>query len=177
MTASATGVVVAGYGVASGRAGDSPFAAGTIELQAPHFRARGLELSAYLLATVNVDLAPWRLVLREPRWTFADVEWTRVHPPETFSFVECTVTRDGAAVDGLVTTRTPRPSRCTTSRRRSSSCCCRTCRGWRPARPSRCRSTRVRPCSPTGDEHLGQLGIDPAAPDPLRRGPEPSSIT
>lgn len=102
MTASATGVVVAGHGVASGRAGDSPFAAGTIELQAPHFRARGLELSAYLLATVNVDLAPWRLVLRQPRWTFADVEWTRVHPPETFSFVECTVTRDGAAVDGLV---------------------------------------------------------------------------
>lgn len=102
MTASATGVVVAGHGVASGRAGDSPFAAGTIELQAPHFRARGLELSAYLLATVNVDLAPWRLVLRQPRWTFADVEWTRVHPPETFSFVECTVTRAGAAVDGLV---------------------------------------------------------------------------
>ena len=102
MTASATGVVVAGYGVASGRAGDSPFAAGTIELQAPHFRARGLELSAYLLATVNVDLAPWRLVLREPRWTFADVEWTRVHPPETFSFVECAVTRGGDRVEGLV---------------------------------------------------------------------------
>lgn len=102
MTASATGVVVAGHGVASGRASDSPFAAGTIELQAPHFRARGLELSAYLPATVNLDLAPRRLDLREPRWTFADVEWTQVHPPETFSFVECTVTRDGAAVDGLV---------------------------------------------------------------------------
>ena len=43
MTQGAKGVVVAGHGVASGRASDSPFAAGTIELQAPHFRARGLD--------------------------------------------------------------------------------------------------------------------------------------
>ena len=70
--------------------------------QAPHFRARGLDLVPFVMATVNVDLAPHRLVLREPRWTFADVEWTRVHPPETFSFVECTVTRDDEQVDGLV---------------------------------------------------------------------------
>ena len=102
MTQRAKGVVVAGHGVASGRAGDSPFAAGTIELQAPHFRARGLDLTPFVMATVNLDLAPHRLALRQPRWTFVDVDWTDVHPPETFSFVECTVTRDGAAVDGLV---------------------------------------------------------------------------
>ena len=102
MTQRAKGVVVAGHGVASGRASDSPFAAGTIELQAPHFAARGLDLSPFVMATVNVDLAPHRLVLREPRWTFVDVDWTEVHPPETFSFVGCTVTRGDEQVEGLV---------------------------------------------------------------------------
>ena len=102
MTQQATGVVVAGHGVASGRAAYSPFAAGTIELQAPHFAALGLDLSPFVMATVNLDLAPLRLVLERPRWTFADVAWTDVHPPETFSFVECTVARDDEEVAGLV---------------------------------------------------------------------------
>lgn len=102
MTTTATGVVVAGHGVASGRASDSPLAAGTIALQAPHFAARGLDLSPFVMATVNLDLAPLRLVLEEPRWTFADVDWTDVHPPETFSFVGCAVTRGDERVEGLV---------------------------------------------------------------------------
>lgn len=99
-----TGSVVPGHGVASGRASDSPFPAGTIELQAPHFAARGLDLSPFVMATVNLDIAPHRLVLQAPRWTFTDVAWTDVHPPETFSFVECSVTRAGAkgAVPGLI---------------------------------------------------------------------------
>lgn len=95
MTHRAKGVVVAGHGVASGRASDSRFAGGTIALQAPHFADRGLDLSPFVLATVNLDVAPRHLVLVEPRWTFVDVAWTEVHGPETFSFVECTVRRDG----------------------------------------------------------------------------------
>lgn len=102
MTHHAKGVVVAGHGVASGRAGDSPFGGGTIALQAPHFAARGLDLSPFVPATVNLDIAPHRLVPTRPRWTFADVAWTDVHGPETFSFVECTVRRDGRTVAGLV---------------------------------------------------------------------------
>lgn len=102
MTHRAKGVVVAGHGVASGRAGDSPFAGGTIALQAPHFAARGLDLSPLVPATVNLDIAPHRLVLAQPRWTFVDVAWTEVHGPETFSFVECTVERAGTSHAGLV---------------------------------------------------------------------------
>lgn len=102
MTTTATGVVVAGHGVASGRASDSTFAAGTIALQAPHFAARGLDLAPFVMATVNLDIAPMALVLRAPRWTFADVAWTDVHGPETFSFVECTVRRGDDEVTGLV---------------------------------------------------------------------------
>lgn len=102
MTHRAKGVVVTGHGVASGRATGSPFAGGTIALQAPHFAARGLDLSPFVPATVNLDIAPHRLVPRTPRWTFADVVWTDVHGPETFSFVECTVRWDGEEHTGLV---------------------------------------------------------------------------
>ena len=102
MSHTAKGVVVAGHGVASGRAADSPFAAGTIALQTPHFAARGLDLAPFVPATVNLDLAPYGLIPVAPRWTFTDVEWTQVHPPETFSFVECTVRRGADEVAGLI---------------------------------------------------------------------------
>lgn len=102
MTQRAKGVVLAGHGVASGQAPDSPFAGGTIAQQAPHFAARGLDLSPFVPATVNLDVAPHRLEPVRPRWTFPDVRWTDVHGPETFSFVECTVLRAGAALEGLV---------------------------------------------------------------------------
>lgn len=102
MTRRAKGVVVTGHGVASGRASDSPFAGGTIALQAPHFAARGLDLSPFVAATVNLDLAPARLVLDRPRWRLEDVRWTEVHGPETFSFVDCTVRWRGQELGGLV---------------------------------------------------------------------------
>jgi hypothetical protein len=52
------GKVIAGYGVASGRAADSPYPAGSIALQAPLFLAHGVDLSGYHLGTLNVDLGP-----------------------------------------------------------------------------------------------------------------------
>jgi hypothetical protein len=52
-----TGKIVAGYGVASGRAKDCPFPGGSIRLQQPFFAAAGIDLSPYHLATLNVDLA------------------------------------------------------------------------------------------------------------------------
>lgn len=97
-----TGTVVAGHGVASGRLADSPFAAGTIALQTPHLREHGIDLGGYHPATVNLDVAPDELVLLGPRWTAAQVAWTDVHGPETFSFVECRVARGDVVVDGLV---------------------------------------------------------------------------
>ncbi len=102
MSQAAKGVVVAGHGVASGRAEDSPFAGGTIALQAPHFAARGLDLTPFVPATINLDIAPYRLLPRVPRWTFADVAWTDVHGPETFSFVEASATWRGRTLAGLV---------------------------------------------------------------------------
>ena len=44
--------------MASGRAAQSPYPAGTIALQAPFFLAQGVDLSPYFAGTLNVDLAP-----------------------------------------------------------------------------------------------------------------------
>jgi hypothetical protein len=52
------GVVVPGYGVASGTGRDRRYPAGTIQLQQPHFLERGIDLSGYYPGTLNVDLAP-----------------------------------------------------------------------------------------------------------------------
>lgn len=81
------GAVVTGHGVASGRADDPRFPDGTIRMQVPHFTARGLDLSAFEPATINVSIAPrrWRLV--RPDHTFRDVRWHPVEPAEDFSFV------------------------------------------------------------------------------------------
>jgi hypothetical protein len=52
------GTIVAGHGIAGGGAADSPYPAGSIALQAPHFLHAGIDLSPYFPATLNVDLAP-----------------------------------------------------------------------------------------------------------------------
>ena len=83
------GRLVAGHGVASGRAAHSPYPAGTIALQAPLFAAAGLDLSSYQFATLNLDFSPgvWRL--SRPDHRFEQLAWTDQHPPETFSFWHC----------------------------------------------------------------------------------------
>lgn len=76
---------MAGHGVASGRAANSPYPAGTIALQAPFFAAHGIDLSPYFAGTLNLAAAgEWRL--RDPDAHVAQLRWTDHHPPETFSF-------------------------------------------------------------------------------------------
>ena len=64
------GVVIAGHGVASGRAADSPYPAGSIALQQPHFLAAGIDLAPYFSGTLNVDLAPHHPQLQPSRIVF-----------------------------------------------------------------------------------------------------------
>jgi len=80
------GVVIAGHGVASGRSPASPYPEGTIAMQRPLFAALGLDLSSCWLGTINLSLAPLELQLRDPDHCFAQLRWTDLHPPETFSF-------------------------------------------------------------------------------------------
>lgn len=81
-----TGTVISGHGVASGRSVDSPYPAGTIALQAPHFAARGIDLSDCWPGTINLNFAPCSVRLRQPDHCISDLFWTEHHPPETFSF-------------------------------------------------------------------------------------------
>ena len=78
--------VVAGYGVASGQALDSPYPGGTIALQAPLFAARGLDLSGFFPGTLNLSFVDSRWQLSQPDARFEQLRWTDRHPPETFSF-------------------------------------------------------------------------------------------
>jgi hypothetical protein len=81
------GTVIAGHGVASGRAANSPYPQGSIAMQMPFFKAMGLDLGDCWPGTLNVSIAPhtWELLRADHR--FERLEWTQLHPPETFSFV------------------------------------------------------------------------------------------
>ena len=110
-----SGVVTAGFQFASGEAvgraeNSSPFAAGTLRMQAPLFKARGLDLEAEVpelfWGTINV-LLECELVLDKPDATLSDVDWTAGSagvqiPPETFSFVRCCVAVEGRYYAGVI---------------------------------------------------------------------------
>lgn len=85
------GVVMQGYGVASGRATDSPYPRGTITMQQPHFEALGLDLSGIFPGTLNVSIKPQKAEIIAPELTFEQVQWAPGFPPETFSFSACVV--------------------------------------------------------------------------------------
>jgi hypothetical protein len=81
------GTVVPGHGVASGRALNSPYPQGSVAMQMPFFKARGLDLSHCWAGTLNVSVAPKTWSVLHADYCFAQVTWTHLHPPETFSFV------------------------------------------------------------------------------------------
>lgn len=109
------GVVQPGFQFASGQAigrehAPSPFARGTLEMQHPHFKARGFDLEAEVpglfWGTINVRLDR-ELVLARPDHTLELVDWTAATdgariPPETFSFVRCCLAVDGRYHAGLI---------------------------------------------------------------------------
>ncbi len=96
------GVIVPGYGAASGRADDAPYPGGSLALQAPHFAAAGIDLSGYHLGTLNVDISPHVFTPIESEVTVRDVRWTDAIPPETFSFFRCRIEVGSVAESGLV---------------------------------------------------------------------------
>jgi hypothetical protein len=96
-------VVVPGHQVASGRNGNPRFPGGTLHMQLPYFRERGLSLDSYYLGTVNVSIAPWRYQVVQPRITFRAVQWHPTAPAEDFSFFDVEARRGAeSAVKGLI---------------------------------------------------------------------------
>lgn len=94
------GILRNGYGVASGPSEDYPY--GALERQIPIFASRGLDLGAYYRGTLNIDIRPLSFVLARPEFTFRDVRWTDLHPPEHFSFSRCEVAYRGAGYEGWI---------------------------------------------------------------------------
>src|ERR1700752_549531 len=81
------GVLKQGYHVASGPSKDYPY--GALNRQRPIFKSRGLDLNGYFNGTLNIDIHPHTFELIKPEYTFRNVEWTDLHPPEHFSFSRC----------------------------------------------------------------------------------------
>lgn len=94
------GIVVAGHRVASAPSAAYPYAA--LEKQKPYFEAYGLDLSRYFLGTMNISIAPLKFEMVKPKYTFPLVEWTDLHPPETFSFSPCKIYFKGRQYEGMV---------------------------------------------------------------------------
>ncbi len=94
------GVLVQGYGVASGPSKDYPY--GALEKQEPIFKRRGLDLGQYFNGTLNIDIRPMTFELRHPEFTFRDVRWTDLHPPEDFSFSRCSLIHRHVKYDGWI---------------------------------------------------------------------------
>ena len=94
------GILVQGYRVASGPSKDYPY--GALDRQRPLFKARGLDLNPYFNGTLNIDIRPNTFKLFKPEFTFQNVEWTDLHPPEHFSFSRCRVIHKDIEYEGWV---------------------------------------------------------------------------
>lgn len=100
MTIALHGIIKTGHGVASGTSAGSPYPTGSIAMQAPFFKARGLDLSGCYFGTLNVSIAPARWKIVRPAFLFENLKWTDLHPPETFSFLSCDITYRAVTVKG-----------------------------------------------------------------------------
>src|SRR6185503_17786920 len=89
-----SGIVDRGHQVASGMASDNPYPNGTIKMQIPFFKERGLDLGSFFQGTLNVSISPNSFEMKLPEYTFRKVAWTTLHPPEDFSFSRCKIIFD-----------------------------------------------------------------------------------
>ena len=94
------GTLMRGHQVASRPSKDYPYS--SLEKQKPYFKALGLDLSSYFNGTLNISIAPLEFEMTKPEFTFPLVEWTDLHPPETFSFSRCKVRFQGKEYTGWV---------------------------------------------------------------------------
>ena len=94
------GTLMRGHQVASRPSKDYPYS--SLEKQKPYFKSLGLDLSPYFNGTLNISIVPLEFEMTKPEFTFPLVEWTDLHPPETFSFSRCKVRFQGKEYTGWV---------------------------------------------------------------------------
>ena len=100
------GIVTPGYQVASGQAENSPFPAGSIDMQLPYFKQAGWDLHQLIpnlyLGTININIAPLEAHVIRPDFVCCHVKWTDHIAPEDFLFVTCQVIHHNKTYDALV---------------------------------------------------------------------------
>jgi hypothetical protein len=94
------GILMRGHQVASRPSKDYPYS--SLEKQKPYFKTLGLDLYEYFNGTLNISIAPLEFEMTHPELTFDLVEWTDLHPPETFSFSRCNIFFKGKEYAGWV---------------------------------------------------------------------------
>lgn len=97
------GSVMRGHRVASGACNDPRFPGGTIALQKPLFRSRGLNLDRFYPGTINLSIAPLLFSVKQARYRFRGLHWTDKAAAEDFSFMDCRVLpAQGSWLEGLI---------------------------------------------------------------------------
>jgi len=96
------GKIIPGYGVASGKGNDSRYEGGTLQIQDPFFRERGLDLSPYYMGTLNVDIAPMTYAIGTPKHFIKEVAWSEHIPPENFYFFDVSLHMGEETYAGLI---------------------------------------------------------------------------
>lgn len=94
--------VIAGHQIASGRSAVTPYPAGSIELQIPHFKSLGLDLSDCYKGTLNLSIQPQRFEWVKPDHEFENVQWIDGFNPETFWFATCVLLRGNVIFPGWI---------------------------------------------------------------------------
>jgi hypothetical protein len=95
-----TGILMQGHQVASRPSKAYPYS--SLEKQKPYFNELGLDLSPYFNGSLNISIVRFEFEMTRPELTFPLVEWTDLHPPETFSFSRCKVIFGGKEYEGWV---------------------------------------------------------------------------
>lgn len=96
------GKIISGHGVASGKGKDPRYPKGTLRLQAPFFKERGLNLDGYYLGTLNVDIAPHGFMIGIAKYFFEGIAWSEHIPPENFYFFEVVLIHKERPYEGLI---------------------------------------------------------------------------
>ncbi len=94
------GILTRGHQVASRPSAAYPYS--SLEKQKPFFKKLGLDLYEYFNGTLNISIVPFEYEMIHPEFTFELVDWTDLHPPETFSFSRCRVYFKDGKYDGWV---------------------------------------------------------------------------
>jgi hypothetical protein len=95
-----SGSVIQGHRVASGPSNEYPY--GSLERQKPFFKAGGLNLDRFYAGTLNISISPLEFEMVRPAYTFHQIAWTNLHPPEDFSFSPCIIMFDDNKYEGFV---------------------------------------------------------------------------